>query len=129
MDINRYKQIAKNEIRVRYNIDVIIPSPSNKDYVRGYIKRYFVQKVNDKGSPIYEVSSSTKNYYNTKPQFITTQLKWRISGPIEQTYDASGTVIDKSVSESNRIAIKLVSDKIPNLKLYLPNLLQFYKNK
>ena len=129
MDINRYKQISKNKPRVRYNIDVIIPSPSNKDYDRGYIKRYFVQKVNDKGSPIYEVSSSTRNYYNTKAQFITTQLKWRISGPIEQTYDASGTVIDKSVSESNRIAIKLVSDKIPNLKLYLPNLLQFYKNK
>ena len=59
MDINRYKQIAKNQSRVRYNIETHIPTPSNKDYVRGYIKRYFVQKVNDKGSPIYEVDSST----------------------------------------------------------------------
>jgi len=54
-------------------------------------------------------------------------LKWRISGPIEQQYDSTGTIIDKAVSESNNIAIKLVSDKIPNLKLYLPNLSQFYK--
>lgn len=127
MDINRYKQIAKNKPRVRYDIDTHIPMPSDKDYKRGYIKRYFVQKVNDKGSPIYEVLSKTRNYYATKAQFITTQLKWRISGPIEQTYDSTGNIVDKAVSESNRIAIKLVSDKIPNLKLYLPNLLQFYK--
>ena len=129
MDINRYKQIAKNQSRVRYNIETHIPTPSNKDYVRGYIKRYFVQKVNDKGSPIYEVDGSTKNYYNSKPQFSTTQLKWRVSGPTEQTYDSTGTIIDKAVSESNRIAIQLVAHIIPNLKLYLPNLLQFYKNK
>lgn len=127
MDINRYKQIAKIKSRVRYDIDAHIPIPSDKDYKRGYIKRYFVQKVNDKGSPIYEVQSTTRNYYNTKAQFVTTQLKWRISGPIEQQYDSTGTIIDKAVSESNRVAIKLVSDKIPNLKLYLPNLLQFYK--
>lgn len=127
MDINRYKKIAKGQTSVRYNIETHIPTPSDKDYKRGYIKRYFVQKVNDKGSPIYEVLSTTRNYYATKAQFITTQLKWRISGPIEQQYDSTGTIIDKAVSESNRIAIKLVLDKIPNLKLYLPNLLQFYK--
>jgi len=127
MDINRYKQITKSETRVRYDIVTIIPSPSDKDYKRGYIERNFVQKVNDKGSPIYEVSNSIRNYYTSKPQFIAVKLKWRISGPTEQQYDSAGIIIDKSVSESNNIAIKLVSDKIPNLKLYLPNLSQFYK--
>ena len=39
-----------------------------------------------------------------------------------------GSIVDKSVSESNRISINLQSKKIPNLKLYLPNLLQFYKS-
>jgi hypothetical protein len=127
MDINRYNKIVKNKPRVRYNIETIIPRPSDKDYNRGFIKRYFIQKTNDKGSPIYEIDSITKSYYNNKVQFITTELKWRISGPTEQTYDNTGTVIDKAVSESNRIAIKLVAHEIPNLKLYLPNLLQFYK--
>jgi hypothetical protein len=127
MDINRYNKIVKNKPRVRYNIETIIPRPSDKDYNRGYIKRYFVQKVNDKGSPIYEVDSSTKNYYNAKAQFSTTELKWRISGPTLPQYDSKGVVIDKPVSDSNRIAIQLVAHIIPNLKLYLPNLLQFYK--
>jgi hypothetical protein len=127
MDINRYNKIVKNKPRVRYNIETIIPRPSDKDYNRGFIKRYFIQKTNDKGSPIYEIDSITKSYYNNKVQFITTELKWRISGPTEKTYDNTGTVIDKAVSESNRIAIKLVAHEIPNLKLYLPNLLQFYK--
>ena len=127
MDINRYNKIVKNKPRVRYSIETIIPHPSDNDYNRGYIKRNFVQKVNDKGSPIYEVDSSTKNYYRSKPQFSTTELKWRISGPTLPQYDSKGVVIDKAVSESNRIAIKLVAHEIPNLKLYLPNLLQFYK--
>jgi hypothetical protein len=127
MDISRYNKISKNKTRVRYNIEAHIPKPSDKDYSRGYIRRYFVQKLNDKGSPIYEVDSKTKNYYNSKPHFSTVQLKWRVSGPTESKYDSKGIVIDKSVSESNRIAIKLVSYEIPNLKLYLPNLLQFFK--
>jgi hypothetical protein len=54
-------------------------------------------------------------------------LKWRISGPKETQYRENGDVFDVSVSESNRRAIKLVYEKIPTLKLYLPNLLQFYK--
>ena len=70
----------------------------------------------------------THTYYNGIPQFITVQLKWRISGPKTPQYDSKGIVIDKSVSESNRISIKLNAHTIPNLKLYLPNLLQFYKS-
>lgn len=128
MDINRYNKISKNKPQVRYNVEAHIPTPSDKDYIRGYIRRYFVQKLNDKGSPIYEVNSSTKSYYNSKPQFSSVQLKWRISGPKTPEYDSKGIVIDKSVSESNRIAIKLHANEIPNLKLYLPNLLQFYKS-
>ena len=127
MDINRYKKISRNKIRVRYNIETHIPNPSDKDYTRGYIRRYFVQKINDKGSPIYEVDSKTKSYYGSKPHYTAVSLRWRIFGPKEQQYDSTGTIIDKSVSESNRIAIKLVAYEIPNLKLYLPNLLQFYK--
>ena len=57
MDINRYNKISKNKPRIRYNIETHIPRPSDKDYTRGYVIRYFVQKVNDKGSPIYEIDN------------------------------------------------------------------------
>ena len=38
-----------------------------------------------------------------------------------------GTISDKGVAESNKIAMDLVSVDIPALKLYLVHLLQFYK--
>lgn len=129
MDINRYKRIATNQTRVRWDIDAHIPVLKETDYKRGFVKRYFIQKANDKGSPIYEVKRSRYGKYTGKPYYVGTSLKWRVSGPTEQTYDSTGTIIDKAVSESNRIAIRLASDEMPNLKLYLPNLLQFYKNK
>ena len=46
---------------------------------------------------------------------------------MDTQFNDKNEVIDKGVKESNRIAIRIASDKIKNLKLYLPNLLQFYK--
>lgn len=125
--IKRYNQIVKQTPK-DIKILTFIPSPSDIDYRRGFIKRYFVQKTNDKGSPIYEISKRDINKYKTNPLYTSVDLRWRIKGPKETQYDDEGNVSDKAVSESNRVAIRLVADKIPNLKLYLPNLLQFYKN-
>lgn len=125
--IKRYNQIVKQTPK---DIKILthIPSPTDIDYRRGFIKRYFVQKTNDKGSPIYEISKRDINKYKTNPLYTSVELRWRIRGPKETQYDDVGNVSDKAVSESNRVAIRLVADKIPNLKLYLPNLLQFYKS-
>ena len=101
--------------------------PSENDYRKGSIKRRFAQRTNDKGAPIYEVNNVVYRQLQTRPEYVTVNINWRLSGPLSPEYDDKGNVIDKSVSESNRIAIRLVTDKIPNLKLYLPNLLQFYK--
>jgi hypothetical protein len=124
--VDRYKQLVKSPIREEI-IKTHIPTPSDSDYSRGFIRRCFVQKTNDKGSPIFEISQSNIGKYKANPLYTAVELKWRISGPTETKYNNIGNITDKSVSESNRIAIKLVSDLIPNLKLYLPNLLQFYK--
>jgi len=127
-DLQRYKKVSKVPFGSSVGkINTIIPKPTDLDYQRGYIKRYFVQKTNDKSSSIYEIDDLGFTNFRYKPNLTVVSLKWRIKGPKETQYDSSGNVIDKSVSESNRIAIKLVSDKIPNLKLYLPNLLQFHK--
>ena len=125
--IDRYKQLVKSPIREEI-IKTHIPTPTDSDYGRGFIKRYFIQKTNDKGSPIYEVSTNNIGKYKANPLYTAVELKWRIFGPKTAQYNNTGDVLDKSVSESNRIAIKLVADTIPNLKLYLPNLLQFYKS-
>ena len=43
-------------------------------------------------------------------------------------YDNDNRVIDMGIKESNKKSIELASKNIPNLKLYLPNLIQFSKN-
>lgn len=127
MDTNRYIKISKLS-KWEYNapkIRTIIPEPTENDYLNGYIQRYFVQKINDKSASIYEVSDTEYNRVLTKPIYNGVSIKWRITGPISESLINS--VIDKGVRESNRISISLATDTIPNLKFYLPNLLQFHK--
>lgn len=124
---NRYNEIIRTPLKEK-DVKAFIPRPNQKDYDRGYIRRYFLQKTNDKGSPIFELNKSNKGNFQNNPLYTLVDVKWRIRGPLESEINDSGTVIQKSVSESNRIAIRLVGHLMPNLKLYLPNLLQFYKN-
>ena len=127
MKIDRYKSIARIPTYnfIDSNIVSFIPTPSESDYNNGYIRRYFVQNAVDSTLPIYEVSKSEYSRALTKPIYTGASLKWRITGPISETFVNS--VLDKGVRESNRIAISLVNNTIPNLKFYLPNLLQFHK--
>jgi hypothetical protein len=129
MDSNfkRYSQIIKKTPK-EISIIAYLPVLKDVDYRRGFVKRYFIQKTNDKGSPIYEISKRDRNRFITNSLYTIVELKWRIKGPMETQYDSVGNITDKAVSESNRISIKLVSHLIPTLKLYLPNLLQFYKS-
>jgi hypothetical protein len=108
-------------------VDVYIPTPTPADYGRGYITRYFLQKANDKNSPIFEVNTQTYSRFVSNPLFVACGIKWRLTGPKEPTYRENGNILDLSVSESNRRSIKSVYEFIPLLKSYLPNLLQFYK--
>ena len=126
--ISRYRKLNAGRTNTRPSkISTHIPQPTESDYRIGYILRFFVQQTNDNASPIYEVTNSEYNYLTSKPLYKGIILKWRISGSKQIKYDNNGNVIDKSVSESNRIAIELEKRKMPNLKLYLPNLLQFHK--
>ena len=128
MSINdRYSKISRNRIDINIKIKSFLPKPDESDYNRGFITRYFVQKCNDSSSPIFEVSEDTFFKYNTSPTYIGTKLSWRISGPVNRTFDKLSSVYDNGVVMSNTNAIRLASNKIKNLKLYLPNLLQFHK--
>jgi len=127
MNINqRYKQLTKNKSAdLNIAVSAYIPEPKDTDYTKGYITRYFTQKANDLNSPIYEVSQAEYTRLSSSIVYVTTQLRWRITGPKESTYDSNGKLIDKGIMESNRISTKLASVVIKNLNLYLPNTFQF----
>jgi hypothetical protein len=116
MDIDRYKNIIN--LKPEFNeISIIthLPEPTDNDYKKGYIVRYFVQKANDINSPIYEIKQKAISKLSNNSFYITTSLDWRLVGPTDE------------VKKSNSASIRIASQRIPKLQLYLPNLLQFYK--
>jgi len=118
MAINIYTYDRLNKNLDIFNIpDIVahIPKLEDNDYQRGFIKRYFIQKANDENSYVYEVSSDTYSDFNSTPFYKAQYLKWRLTGTPEE------------VKESNFKSVKLASQKIKGLLLYLPNYLQFYK--
>jgi hypothetical protein len=118
VNIGRYMVLLENRSDFEYpDIKTHIPTPTDVDYERGYIVRYFIRKANDNSSYIYEVNSDTYSNMIQNPFFTTVSLRWRISGEINE------------VRESNKKSVKLTSLKMKNIPLYLPNLLQFhYRN-
>lgn len=129
MKINdRYNQLTSGKSKDIATTPVAsFPVPNEKDYKRGYITRYFAQKTNDSNSPIYETSQIEFRKLQSIPLYNTTHLRWRISGPLTEEKIGAGEIVDKGVKESNKISIRLASDLIRKLNLYLPNHRQFHK--
>lgn len=117
IELSKYTVVAKGN-DVFDNIPTInahIPTPTEFDYKRGFIERYFVQKVNDSNSFIYEVDSKSYENVANSSFYRYIKLKWKISGDADKA------------RESNKTSIRLVSSDMKSLILYLPNYLQFHK--
>lgn len=114
--INRYNQILSDKKDYKsIKINSFLPKPNEEEYRSGYIVRYFIQSSNNQSMPVYEVDINGYRKYTSNPFFTTVELDWRLTGELE------------SVKSSNKESIRIASQTIPNLKYYLPNLLQFYK--
>ena len=88
MSTERYKNIANinNSDFSEPKISSYLPNPTDNDYKIGYIRRYFVRKLNDLSAPIYEVSSKEYSRVLSKPNYTGVSIKWRISGPINSQH-------------------------------------------
>jgi hypothetical protein len=117
ISVTRYNTVNKNNKDAFRSKKIIthVPSPTDEDYAIGYITRYFVQKVNDINSFIYEVSTDSISLYIASPLYIWAELDWKISGD------------NQSIMDANKKSLNFVSKKMQKISLYLPNLLQFSK--
>lgn len=123
-----YSDLVKN--KKLYSLDfpkTIVPTPNQLDYENGFIIRYFAQRVNDENGFVFEIDLQEYSHLLENPYWIIEKMTWRISGPIEEISDKNGMMTDKGVRGSNNASISIVSNKIKNIGLYLPNLLQFHK--
>lgn len=123
-----YNDLIRNKTLYSLNIpNTIVPSPTEDDYLIGYIERYFTQKVNDSNGFVFEINLDNYEKLSKNPYWKLVILKWRISGPINSVINDKGDVIDIGVIASNNSSILLAQSTIRNIGLYLPNLLQFHK--
>jgi len=126
----RYKSLLKNEASQFSDITIRQSKPelTETDYKKGVIKRYFIQKANDKDSPIYEISRRESSKYSRDNRYNLVVMDWVIAGG--DTYKITGD-ISKTITpkEQNSLSISDAQKVIPNINLYLPNLLQYYKTK
>jgi hypothetical protein len=123
-----YTDLIKDKELPSLNIpQTIVPSPTETDYAKGFVERFFTQKVNDINGFVYEIDQKTYIQLLKNPYWICESIYWRITGPLDMIYNDNGMVIDKGIFNANRASIQLGAEKIKNLGLYLPNILQFYK--
>ena len=119
ISITKYKNLILDKIDTpkfySANIKTHVPSPTENDYKKGYVTRYFSQKANDPSSYVFEIDKDEYGNLITNPFYVNVKLNWRIIGTVEQ------------VRESNSKSVLLASKTIKSITLYLPNTLQFYK--
>lgn len=99
--------VAKQTMRAH------IPEPTYVDYRKGYIVRYFIQRINDDNALIYEVNETDYLKFSLDPFYNTVNIDWRLTG-------GNAEVIE----ESNSKSVKFGSKKMKSLIFYLPNYLQ-----
>ena len=120
--VDKYLELNTFPVVFQY-ANELHPRPTQQDYSRGYIMRYFVKKVND--SPIIEVSY--QNYETlSKFLYVMTSLKWEISGTKNDIF-INGTIQSNGVYNNNLNSIKNAEKILPGISKKLKNPLQFYK--
>lgn len=106
---------VKQELAIKTNIvsnrpqgqpGSFFPEPSEEDYTRGYITRYFTKKENEKGY-IIEISREEYNNivngdtdYDIRLYQVTTIL-WKLTGPLNNTRKSQYNIIP-GIIETNR---------------------------
>jgi len=122
--ISHYRSKANMGVFFEKPVD-IRPNPSEEDYERGYIERYFVQKKNSKYNLIHEVSGSQYQSLKMNPFYLCVSLFWELTGVQDKEKENLNEFT--SVSDINEDEIEIAEKVIPGLGSKLKNKLEFYK--
>ena len=76
-----------------------VPEPTQRDYDRGHIERYFLRKV--RTSDVIEVSQEQFEEFANSDYFISFSLQWKISGPRHDVFNDAGFPIETGVEDTN----------------------------
>ena len=120
-----YYKLTEKRFNKHYKPPYYYPEPTNANYDKGNMDRFFAQRINDK-SDITEITADEfdRKNENNEPgideglyKFL--KLQWTIDGPIDDVRAANVRVI--SYAERN--------DQFYNLSIYLTDHDEFHKNR
>lgn len=130
-NFQRYNSIKKINTQINNSVPTVsIPKPNIGNYSEGYIQRYFLQTRDTPGSPIFEVDDRQYTKFLTYEHYKGVSIKWRISGNIRDEFinGPNGELIkNPSVISSNRLVLFQAAKEMPDIRLHLVDLKQFWK--
>lgn len=98
------------------------PRPTEKDYEKTILTRYFIR--NDHNKDIFEVDKASHKYYTKKDNpikniYSTISFDWKIVGPEFDLVSDDGTIMATGVFDTNKRTLQLHQDDMPELQLVL----------
>ena len=98
-----------------------LPKPSENDYQKGYIERYFAKQRNNIQAPIVEIDKKQYDSHAVAGTGLNSAfyqvllLRWKLTGELQE------------VQKINFKTVKSLEQKMPGISIRLSNPLQFYK--
>tara|TARA_B100000676_G_C17914757_1_gene752043 strand:- start:46 stop:510 length:465 start_codon:yes stop_codon:yes gene_type:complete len=99
--------------------------PSEEDYRRGFIDRFFVRKNTSPNYPICEIDNAQFQIIRKNPFYVSAVISWKLTGVIETREDQDGEIL--GVSDYNKLSTLRGDTFIPGIENFLQNPLEFYK--
>ena len=127
--IAAYKRNAENII-LAPAIKPYAPTPTEKDYDLGEIRRYFAQQTNQKNGEIFEISEQNYSKLNNSPAYLTISLRWKIAGPstsVRRIIDGESVRERSGVVEANTVAVEQAAKVMPAITQKLSNPFQLWR--
>ena len=112
----------RNQVNQALSNTLYYLEPSEKDYQKGTIQRYFVKiKANNS---IKEITRSA--FTATNAPFVTKlQITWNLTGPVDDTQ--IGSYIKEGAATKNRRVVELAEEKLQGISQYITNYGEYVK--
>lgn len=115
---------GKSQINTPTSIFHLV-QPTDEDYKKGVITRYFIKRVNGGPDAIKEVNESDYNRFKREVLYITLSIPWKISG--EQNDRTQANITIHGIIDTNQRIVKSKEMQMPGIIAYLQNLAEFSK--
>jgi len=129
--INSYRNVSTSTSILAIT-SPFVPVPTDADFEFGEIRRFFSQQTNQPSGEIVEIAKSTFDGLQQKSLFIVVEIRWKISGPAEDTISVDSITGVESVDAlgvrtANEAAVRQAAKIIPAIATKLTNPFQLWR--